>query len=113
MTARLDAWCMDAARRVDIYVRDDMTYANGNAAEFAQMRAMIEAEACPWVRDRRRWPTLFRAAPFAANVRATHLHRDPDDERGAAITVAALMILRHVETARFLISDREPNGVSK
>jgi hypothetical protein len=64
------------------------------------------------VRDRRRWPVLFHAAPFAANVRATHLHRDPDDERGAAIAVAALMILRHVETARFVISDREPDRES-
>jgi hypothetical protein len=113
MSTKLDVWCVDAARRVDAYVRNDVAYANGDAANCAKLRVMIEAEECRWVRDRRRWPTLFRAAPFAANVRATHLRHSPSDEHGAAIAVAALMILRHVEAAHFLISDREPGEASQ
>ncbi len=109
---KLDAWCLAAARKVDALVRQDLASGLDDAAGLAKVHALIEAEECPWVTDRRRWPTVFRSAAFGQQVRETHLRLFPGEERQAAIAVVGLMILRQVTVVQVVISDRESSNVS-
>lgn len=112
MSDKLDDWCRAAATKVDTLVQHDLASGLDDAAGLAKVHALIEAEDCPWVADRRRWPAVFRSAAFGQRVRETHLRLFPGEERQAAIAVVGLMILRQVTVVQVVISDREAANVS-